>query len=952
MAAEHGTSQEQGLLSRLLTAWVAGVCKRPWLVLAISLLVAVFSVYFACAHLEYQTQRNDLISPTKDYYKRWQQVVAEFGDDDDMVVVLQGTDQEKMKSALEELAGLVQKQPDRFDRLFYKVDLRPLHNRALLFLSADQIRLIQDNLKNMGLLLDAPVLSTLDPLFSWKSLTLEQLLHEGERRVAALNADPADRAGNADFLKQLDAICRVAAGVLDDPASYKNPWQSIIHQEPGQENRMTEPQYFFGGKLAFLLAHPIREDSFTGANKSVSALRDILEQVKPRYPDLEFGLTGQPVLENDEMMVSQKDSNTASWLAIIGIAALYLLAYRSWRFPVFTVATLLVGTAWSLGWLTLTVGHLNILSASFVVMLIGIGDYGVLWITRYGQERERGADLETAMRICAGSVGRGILTAGLTTALAFFATMFADFKAVEELGWIAGCGVFLCALACFIVLPALVTLWDRRRGSARAQERGSASSDSALPRSRASALLGSEPPILSLEEIKKQRRQWLPFLMRRPRLVVGVCLGLALVLAFCARGTRYDHNLLHMQARGLDSVRWEETLIENTAGASWHALSYTTTPEEALALKARFEKLPAVSMVVEAASLVPRDQERKLEQLKDIQFRLRRLPKRGTVIAHALPRMEDLTKGLKRLIYSMSQDSDVMPPNWPKMPNAYWSLRKGLEILKDKLTAISPELAAQRLKLFEEALTGDLAEDLHRLRDVSTPAPITIADLPAGFRERYIGKTGKWLVSVFAKDSLWEFEPLQTFISQVQTVDPDITGKPITTMEGLQSMKNGFILAAVYAFIVIVLVLLFDFQSWKFTLLALAPLAMGLCAAAGIMTLLNIPFNPANMIVVPLIIGVGTDNGVHVLHDFRSRRGGVYTLTRATGRGIMVKALATVLGFGTLMISNHRGIYSLGLSLTLGVTCCMLTALVFLPALLRLKSARDQMAQEPARKVA
>jgi len=165
-------------------------------------------------------------------------------------------------------------------------------------------------------------------------------------------------------------------------------------------------------------------------------------------------------------------------------------------------------------------------------------------------------------------------------------------------------------------------------------------------------------------------------------------------------------------------------------------------------------------------------------------------------------------------------------------------------------------------------------------------------------------------------------------------------------------MKNGFILAAVYAFIVIVLVLLFDFQSWKFTLLALAPLVMGLCAAAGIMTLLNIPFNPANMIVVPLILGVGADNGVHVLHDFRSRRGGVYTLTRATGRGIMVKALATVLGFGTLMISNHRGIYSLGLSLTLGVTCCMLTALVFLPALLRLKSARDQAAQEPARKVA
>ncbi|HMF16849.1 MAG TPA: MMPL family transporter, partial [Gemmataceae bacterium] len=375
------TEQGHGLLSRILTAWVAGVCKRPWLVLICSLVVGGLSVYFACAHLQYQTQRNDLISPTKDYYKRWQQVVAEFGDDDDMVVVLQGSDKEQMKSALEELAGLVQKQPDKFDRLFYKVDLRPLHNRALLFLPADQIRLIQDNLKNMGLLLDAPFLGTLDPLFSWKSVTLEQLLHEGERRVAALQADPADKAGNADFLSQLDAICRTAAASLDDPKTYKNPWQSIIHQPPGQEDKMAEPQYFFGGKLAFLLAHPIRENSFTGANKSVTALREILAQVQPRYPDLEFGLTGQPVLEDDEMVASQKDSNTASWLALIGIALLYMLAYRSWRFPVFTVATLLVGTAWSLGWLTLTVGHLNILSASFVVMLIGIGDYGVLWIT-------------------------------------------------------------------------------------------------------------------------------------------------------------------------------------------------------------------------------------------------------------------------------------------------------------------------------------------------------------------------------------------------------------------------------------------------------------------------------------------------------------------------------------------------------------------------------------------
>ena len=106
-----------------------------------------------------------------------------------------------------------------------------------------------------------------------------------------------------------------------------------------------------------------------------------------------------------------------------------------------TVATLLVGTAWALGWLTLTVGHLNILSSAFAVMLIGMGDYGVLWVTRFGQERKAGYDVRTAMRTTAPQRRPGILTAAMTTALAFFATMLADFKAVAELGWIAGCGV-------------------------------------------------------------------------------------------------------------------------------------------------------------------------------------------------------------------------------------------------------------------------------------------------------------------------------------------------------------------------------------------------------------------------------------------------------------------------------------------------------------------------------
>jgi hopanoid biosynthesis associated RND transporter like protein HpnN len=914
MATEHGHHDAEGALPRLLAVWVAYVCRHPWLTLAVSFLGVGLSLYFTCSYLQYQTQRNDLISPHKDYYKRWQQYVAEFGEDEDMVVVVRGQDRVQMKAAIEEVAAEIQKQPDSFTGLFFKVDLRSLHNRALLYLPSEQIRQIQQSLQNMNLLLDTPLLSKLDPLFSWREVTVMQLMGEAERRLTALQVPGEDTTGSVQVLEQLSRICAGASQCLENPTGYASPWQSILRQPPGQTDMLAEPSYFFSGdgSLVFLLAHPVREDSFTGARKSVTALRSILDQVRPHHPKLEFGLTGLPVLETDEMVASEQDSNTASWLALIGVAILYLVVYRSWRYPLFTVGTLLVGTAWSMGWLTLTVGHLNILSASFAVMLIGMGDYGVLWVTRYGQERRAGADLVSAMRITAASVGPGILTAGMTTALAFFATMLADFKAVVELGWIAGCGVLLCALACFIVLPAFLRLWDGRKHK----------QDSGVI------------PVISLDEVKNDRREWLPRILGRPHWVIGVSCTLALVLAYYAGGAHYDHNLLHMQARGLDSVKWEETLIERTAGASWHALSYTTTPEEALALKARFEKLPEVSRVVEAASLVPLDQEHKLQQLRDIQFRLRRLPVRGAHIPHALPRVDDLRRTAGRLAETLAGfRGDKTYP-------IIGELRTRLKTLQDKLAAWPPAVAAQRLKQYEEAMTTDLAEDLHRLRDVSTPAPITVADLPVAFRARYISKTGKWLLCVFADKSLWEFDTLERFIRQVQTVDPEATGKPFTTLEGLRAMKNGFLMAALYASIAMVLVLLLDFRSLKYTLLALAPLVMGIIATLGLMTMLGISFNPANMIAVPLILGVGADNGVHVLHDYRSRLRGIYNLSRATGQGIMVAALTTILGFGTLMISNHRGIKSLGLALSLGVTCCMLTALVFLPALLRLKSSR------------
>jgi hopanoid biosynthesis associated RND transporter like protein HpnN len=782
------------------------------------------------------------------------------------------------------------------------------------------------------------------------------LLHEARMRVlSAPDSKPLTEA-DEQFFTQLLAVTRAATSTLDDPAAYRNPWGSLMGPQSEQKDQLAEPQYFFSGDgtLAFLLVRPVKTaGSFTAARDSVETARSVVADVSPCFKDLDFGLTGLPVLENDEMVAAERDTHTASWLAIAAVTALFFCVYRGLRsplrpplelidrgpplrrlargflsclhYPLLTVATLLLGTSWALGWMTLTVGHVNILSATFAVMLIGMGDYGVLWVMRYEQERRRGASVEEALRHTAICVGCGTLTAALTTALAFYAAMLADFQAVAELGWIAGSGVVLCALACFTVLPAFLMLTDRRG-------------------TRGCGLRIADCGFEDKSEIRNSKCEigsvWLPRLLssRRAGWVVLAGLFVTTFLAFWAVHVGYDHNLLHLQARDLDSVKWELTLIDHTAGASWHAQSYTATAAEALALKARFEQLPEVSRVVEVASLVPPDQDRKLGLLRDIRHRLRHLPERGAAIPHDRPnaaRIEEAVGDLLGVVLPRETGSDLL-----------LDLRESLQQLHVRLGEDRTRQGEDQLESFEEHLRSDLALDLHRLRDVANPAPITLDDLPAPLRERYVGKSGKWLLQVFGKESLWDFEPLEHFAQQIRTVDPEATGKPFATIEGLKAMKDGFQWAGVYAFGAIVLVLFWDFRDPRRTVLALTPLAMGIVMALGIMALFGVPLNPANMIALPLVLGVGVDNGVHLLHDYLARKAeGRGRLSRAIGRGVLVKALTTMIGFGTLMISRQRGLSGLGFCLTLGVACCMVAALVFLPAVLRaLAGARTDQA--------
>lgn len=887
-------------LARCLAAFTAGVVRRPGLVLTLCVASLLASVFAATQRLEYHTQRNDLLNAEKECQKRWQKYLDAFGDDDDMVVVAEGTDPARMKAALDEVAERVKQRPDLFDRVFHRVDLRGIHDRALLFLPKDQLEDVRGRVERMG-----PLLGSFAKL-SWSMLSLETLLAQGERALIA-KAEGRDTAEDRDLLLQLPAVMNSAAATLRDPQGYRNPWAVAGPHTADRdgEKQLTEAQYFFtqDGTLAMLLCRPKKAgQSFTPAKEANDAMRAILAEANASFPELKLGLTGLPVLETDEMVQSDSDTLRASWFAMLGVAVLYFIVYRGFRFPMLTLASLAVGTVWALGWATITVGHLNILSAAFAVMLIGMGDYGVLWVARYDESRKSGRTIEEAMRETAERAGPGILTAACSTALAFFATMLADFQAVAELGWIAGCGVVFCAIACFTVMPAALVLVERRR----------------------TVVPASDSPVVKFPSV------WMPLLSPRPRATLAVGAVLLLAGGGLASNLKYDHNLLHMQPRELDSVTWEEKLIERGGGMTWDALGLARNREEAIALRAKFQAVPEVGKVIEVASLVPPEQEAKLPAVAAIHEKLAALLPAENVPAPVGSNPERSREGATRVQRFAGSGTAV-------------SLAAA-----ELGAALASADSAERLRRFDQRLVADLANDLNRLKAVSRPAPIAESDLPPELRERYIGANGEYLVRAFAKDSLWDFESLTRFTTSVERADPEATGKAFRTREGLQQMKLGFEWAGVYALIAIVIVLALDLRSVRDVLLGLFPLAAGVLLTLGCMVLFGVSMNPANMIALPLITGVGVDNGVHVLHDWRGRRPGLpYRLGTSTGRGVLVAGLTTVLGFGTLMISRHQGMASLGLVLALGVSFCMLASLVWLPAILRLIDARPAAAVRP-----
>lgn len=879
MAAERMPPAEPSLLAGPLAWLTRGVLRYPVAVVTLGIALALVSLMLTASRLEFHTSRLDLLDPQCTHNRLWIDYIKEFGHQDDVVVVVQGNGRRQVVPVLEELSSELIHEDQLFHAVLHQVDLAKIRSKGLYYLDPYQLQPIEPFLAEVRPIVDG----------QWSRLNVSNML---DALCLQLHDARFDYRREAT-LATMDRLSHGLLTSLTETEGYCSPWPEMPEifeslSEPGSAYFLTNEGRW--GLILLRLAEDKEPGAMAPGSRAIDTLRRLTVRAEVRHPGVKIGLTGLPVLENDEMRSSQRAMMRASVLSLVGVACLFIAGFGGLRHPMMAVVVLLMAMAWSFGYITLAVGHLNILSVAFAVVLIGLGiDFGVHYVARYLQNRRRRLGVDDAMVETVSGVGPGIVTGAVTTSIAFFMAAFTDFRGVAELGIIAGGGILLCCAGALVVLPAMIHLSDSRRH-------------------------GSLLPVpLAIDA-------WIRPLLRWPRLLLVATLAGTLAIGAGLAWLRYDHNLLNLQAKGLESVELERALLDKADQSAWFALSIVNSREELAARKKAFLEKPSIDRVEDISTYLPLDYEQKRPMIERIRGRLDHLPERPPEIPVDPP--DELGRALARaqvLVGGGAQAERIIHQ---------------LEQARSALRGLTQHECYERLRRFQHGMAGDLLSRLFQLRSVANPDPPKLDDLPEGLVTRLVGQRRNcFLMKIYSKSYIWDMDAMRRFVDDVRSVDPKATGNPLQTYEASREMKASYENAALYALGGIVLVLLIDFGNVRYALLAMLPLGLGMIQLFGLLGLLDIPLNPANMIVLPLILGIGVDNGVHVVHDFRRQRG-PYRISPSTAGAVLITSLTTIVGFGSLMIARHQGLQSLGRVLTIGVSCCLFSSLLMLPALL------------------
>ncbi len=901
-------SQEQpgGFVGRAISLASAVATRRPVWVVTVAVLIAALGGYIYAQHLKLVNDRGQMTDPELEFNQNYRNYIAQFGDDSKYLMLVVKADREgpaseadrqAMKSIAKGWSERLRASPKLYPRVIERIELDQMGPMALLYLPFDeQEKITQAAAKQLPTLEAWAGNPSLGNLVAQLQSGLEGMEPEQEQGEQGKNAQ-AMLGGIKTLFEWMNQ------GLSQDaPAKIEVDLQAQIKAQMARSGR--DPDGFFfkdDGRLLLVLA-PVTPDSSQRNRYKVplELAHDALEAALEGAPDgIEAGLAGWPAMEHEEMETIQRDFARGTIITIVLVSLLFMLGFRSLVRPALAAVCLGISIGATFLFAYLVVGYLNVLAMIFTVILVALGiDFAIHFVTHYERAMAEGHSPADAIAETFKHVGGAIWMGGLTTACAFLTATLTDFVGLKELGTIAGGGLVLCLLCIFVVYPAMLLLLDTRAPGLADKLRVGKAQKNGSPR---------RSPLLRTQGGGAVA-------------VLVVALGVS-AAGYATGQYGFDTNLLNLLPGQGEARRWQDELLRTEDQAAF-AISTAADPQTLAKRQKAFEDSKVVSRT---ESVLPTRLDERAALQKPLCDPLSSLK----VAAPTPTSKSDLRRGL----FKLRQTLRAYRQADPRADKALEPVQTSLEAAFKTLGGLEEEVAARRMAVMEGQLKGFTQAQLTQGKMLLCPPQWSIEVAPEPLVRRFVGKDGTLALVAYPEGNAWEPERLEGFVQGVREVDPGVFGGLVNYYENVLSMRGSFLQSALYALVAIVLMLLVWSRSLKVTVLASLPLVTGVGTLLGLMAWLplSIMWNPANFFALPILIGIGVDSGIHLVEGWRSEE----TLSGAA-RAVLLSTLTTMIGFGVLATSAHRGTRSLGLILLVGISAILLTSLTVLPAALSL----------------
>lgn len=865
---------------RLLGNWIDFAVRWRISIIVFAVLAAAFALWYTVNNLGFNTDTRDMLSPKLD----WRQIDLAYEKEfpmyaEDILIVVEAETPDQAADNARLLHEHLKQNGELFEEVFYPAGLEYLQRASLMFLDMDELHDLSDRLANIQPFLGRLIQDqTLRGLFGLLEDAIEAR-RDGE---------------HVDLEPLLNQIIEVLQSQRDSAPPRYLSWQNLIAGEVEERDIYRE----------FIFIEPeIDYRSLLPGKEAVEAARADISKIADDtgLNPVNIRVTGVTALAYEELESVSRGAGLAALLALLVVTIILVIGLRSVRMISAALFTLIVGLIFTAAMATLTVGELNLISVAFAVLYIGLGiDFAIHFCLRF-RELRRSHAIPDALHETGSTIGRSLGLCAITTAIGLYAFIPTQYRGIAELGWISGTGMFISLIVTMTLLPAILATWPPGNHNNH-----------------------NRHPIRILEWFAS-----VPVNHARGICISAIILTVAALLLLPA--VRFDPNTLNLQDPTIESVQTYRDLLADPDSSPWSGI--LLAPDEATTHDkvARIKQLELVDSVRTIHDFIPVDQEDKLFLIDEMNFLLG-----GTLSGEAQSTITDTERmeALERLIEHLDQ----YPPqaDEPELQ----ALQSELFAYRDFL-ARTPADTASQLQALEQSLLLNLSGRLQALTMALTANPVTIRDIPDVLLRRWLSPGGWYRIEILPRDDLNAEPAKRAFVEQVRAEAPMLIGDPVIQLEAGDAVVTAFIEAFSLALAVITLLLLILLRSLRDTLTALAPLLLAALLTAAATVILNIPFNFANIIALPLLLGIGVDNSIHMLYRYHHALPGNGLLLRtSTARAILVSALTTICSIGNLAFSAHLGTASMGLLLAVGITISLLCALVLLPGLLALRQQR------------